>query len=514
MRIVTPDSISSNYDYIIVGSGPAGSIIASQLQDVGRVLVLEAGSMHRGPFSHVPAHYPRSFGSRIDWNYQTTPQPNLAHRRFHWPSGKTIGGSSAINAMIRIEPALGCLEQLEHLGGVDWSIGSMLAAFGRLRSLWQGTLPELHPNISSVLARAMAHDVGTAEGLIRPGSKISPYVRMQSAGKRQTIRHLVRCDVIADAMVNQLVIESDRVTGLLADVEGTRISVRANKQIILCCGAIQTPKLLFQSGIGPKGPLMDAGVDCNYPVERIGVGLQDHLVYPLVFRLRSGQAFSLPFSKDERLRYIREGKGAKSSNLAELGAFIDPTDTSQHAFQWHITPTHYLAYPNIPAPYPCISVGITQCKPASLGTILPLPCASQGDRNGNRISLRIDPGYLSDEGDRQATIHAIHTTREFFRRGIWDDLIEEEIAPGPKRVTSESLASHFERFATTLYHYSSTCPMGVDPTNPVDPRFKLRGIDGLRICDASVFPKILGCNPQTTIMMLAMRLGDWLLDES
>jgi choline dehydrogenase-like flavoprotein len=93
-------------------------------------------------------------------------------------------------------------------------------------------------------------------------------------------------------------------------------------------------------------------------------------------------------------------------------------------------------------------------------------------------------------------------------------LIEEEIAPGPKRVTSESLASHFERFATTLYHYSSTCPMGVDPTNPVDPRFKLRGIDGLRICDASVFPKILGCNPQTTIMMLAMRLGDWLLDES
>jgi len=203
-----------------------------------------------------------------------------------------------------------------------------------------------------------------------------------------------------------------------------------------------------------------------------------------------------------------------SSNLAELGAFTVPTDTLQETFQWHITPTHYLAYPNIPVPYPCVSIGITQCKPTSSGAMIPLPATKGGECNQRSIPLRIDPGYLSDNRDKQAYFKAIQLTREFFHRDIWNDLLEEEIAPGPKRVTSESLASHFERFATTLYHYSGTCQMGIDPRAPVDPRFKLRGIEGLRICDASVFPEILGCNPQTTIMMLAMRLGDWLLEDS
>ena len=514
MRIVTPGSLSNNYDYLIVGSGPAGSMLASQLQHVGRVLVLEAGSIHQGRFSHTPALYPRSFATRIDWNYQTTPQPHLAHRKFSWPSGKTIGGSSAINAMIRIEPALACLKQLEHHCGSDWSIGSILKTFDRLRSLWQGTTPELHANTSSLLARAIAQGVGTSEGLATPGWKISPYVRMQSGGKRQSIRKRLICDVMADATVSKLVIESDRVTGLLVDVEGTQIALRANQQIILCCGAIQTPRLLFQSGIGPSDSLGDAGLVCTHRVERIGVGLQDHLVYPLVFRLRNGQAFSLPFSRDDRLRYVREGKGPMSSNLAELGAFTVPTDTLQETFQWHITPTHYLAYPNIPVPYPCVSIGITQCKPTSSGAMIPLPATKGGECNQRSIPLRIDPGYLSDNRDKQAYFKAIQLTREFFHRDIWNDLLEEEIAPGPKRVTSESLASHFERFATTLYHYSGTCQMGIDSKAPVDPRFKLRGIEGLRICDASVFPEILGCNPQTTIMMLAMRLGDWLLEDS
>lgn len=514
MKVVTPSCLSRNYDYIIVGSGPAGSILASQLQHVGRVLVLEAGSIHQGPSSRVPALYPRSFGSRIDWNYRTIPQPNLANRLFDWPSGKTLGGSSAINAMIRIEPGLSCLEQLENHCGPDWVTAASLKGLERLQSLWQGTLPELHPNTQSLLDVAVAQGTGYAHGLVTPGQKISPYVRMQVKGRRHSSGRLIECDVLPNALANRLLIGLDKVTGVCIDVDETPLVLRANKQIILCCGAIQTPRILFQSGIGPCDSLRDAGLDCIHQAQRIGVGLQDHLIYPLVFKLRNGPAFSWPFSDEDRWRYAQEGKGPKSSNLAELGAFSDPLDSSPDAFQWHITPTHYLAYPNIPIEYPCISVGITQCKPTSSGSILPLPYDKAGKVNPNQIPLRIDPGYVSDDGDLQAYLKAIESTREFFHRETWKDLFEEEISPGPKRVTSQSVSKHFAKFATTLYHYCGTCQMGLDPSAPVDSRFRLRGIDGLRICDASVFPRILGCNPQTTLMMLAIRLGDWLFEES
>jgi choline dehydrogenase len=136
------------------------------------------------------------------------------------------------------------------------------------------------------------------------------------------------------------------------------------------------------------------------------------------------------------------------------------------------------------------------------------------DARWSQLPLCIDPGYLSDAGDWEAYIKAIRWTRDFFHGEDWRPLFQEEIWPGPKRTSDEALRSHFARFATTLYHYSGSCAMGLDPEDPVDQRFKLRGIEGLRICDASVLPRILGCNPQTSIMMLAMRLANLLLEES
>jgi choline dehydrogenase-like flavoprotein len=292
------------------------------------------------------------------------------------------------------------------------------------------------------------------------------------------------------------------------------MEIRARKQVILCSGAIQTPRVLFQSGIGPPDRLEQAGIECRHPHERVGVGLQDHLVYPLVYRLREGQAFSWPFGPVDRLRYVENGQGPKSSNLAELGAFFDPANSGVYAIQWHVTPTHYLAYPNVPVGYPCISVGVTQCKPRSVGVVVPVAAERSMAGESGQIAVQIDPGYLSDPWDWDAYLQAIQWSREFFERSDWNAWIEEEIAPGPKRIGFDSLGHHVSRFATTLYHYSGSCSMGRDPEYPVDPRFKLRGIDGLRVCDASVFPRILGCNPQTTIMMLAMRLGDWLVEES
>lgn len=513
MGRITTSQLEQSYDYLIVGSGPAGSILARQLHPHRRVLVLEAGDAHRGPLSHVPAFYPRSFGSRLDWGSQTEPQKNLADRRLRWPSGRVLGGSSSINAMIRIEPADECLLELQMTCGPDWSCDSVRASFHRLGSFWEGTLPELHPNTFTLHEQAILSGLGSRDPLSFPRSGISPYLRMQSEGRRRSVCELFPSDVLSNAFVRKLIIRNDRVVGLEAIVGNEVVKLKADQQVILCCGAIQTPRLLFQSGIGPSEALEKAGLVCTHPVDRIGVGLQDHLVYPMVFRLRQGRAFSWPFDRSQRWRYVQDRRGDKSSNLAELGAFIDPTGTSANSFQWHITPTHYLSYPGVLVHEPCVSVGITQSKPRSIGRILPAALRMSKAGGSAEVSLAIDPQYLSNTEDWDDYLRAIRWTREYFSNPIWQEIIEQEVAPGLKRDSDDSIRSHFARFATTLYHYSGSCSMGKEPGAPADSRFRLRGIEGLRICDASVFPKILGCNPQTTIMMFAMRLADWLIEE-
>ena len=499
MRLVTPSSLSPSYDYLIVGAGPSGSMLANQLQTLGRVLVIEAGSPHAGPLSGIPAFYPKSFGSRIDWNYKTKPQNQLANRMIRWPSGKTVGGSSAINAMIRIEPTNSCIEEFCSSCAGPWDNHSIRASFSKLRNMWQGSLPDLHNNSASLLQHAIKLGCGSSDPMVAPCSMIAPYVRMQSAHRRISTRKWIGCDILTEALARRLIIQSDRAIGVVVKVQKERLELRANRQIILCCGAVQTPRLLFQSGIGPYDALSQSGLVCTHHHDRIGSGLRDHLVYPLVFKLRHGQAFSWPFSRSDRFKYLQKQAGPKSSNLAELGAFFYPTNNASNSFQWHITPTHYLAYPSIPVDQPCVSVGITQCKPKSHGSVTP---------------HEIDPSYLSHGSDWPAFLQAIRWPRDFFHQHGWTDLIEQEIAPGLKRQSDDAIRSHFERFATTLYHYSGSCAMGADPTAPVDPRMKFRLLDGLRICDASVFPNILGCNPQTTLMMMAMQLSHWLAQEA
>lgn len=498
MHLVNPSSLKPNYDYLIVGSGPSGSMLANQLQSIGSVLVIEAGSEHAGPLSKIPAFYPRSFGSRIDWNYQIQPQSQLASRKLAWPSGRTIGGSSAINAMIRIEPSDSCLEELHAMGGGLWTKNSIRAIFLNLRDVWQGSLPELHSNTARLLDQAITLGYGSHDAMVSPCSILAPYVRMQAAGRRISSGRLMRCDILTRALARKITIQSDRALGVVVDVDKERLELNASKQIILCCGAVQTPRLLFQSGIGPKDTLAHAGLVCTHHHDRIGTGLRDHLVYPIIFKLRAGSAFSWPLDRSDRLKYIQNQDGPKSSNLAELGAFIDPTGNTPQSFQWHITPTHYLAYPNISIQQPCISIGITQCKPQSHGSVMP---------------DAIDPGYLTDTKDWPAFLQAIRWSRDFFHQQGWSDLLEHEMLPGFKRQSDEAIRSHFERFVTTLYHYSGSCAMGADPAAPVDPQFKFRHIDRLRICDASVLPNILGCNPQTTLMMMAIRLAGWLAEE-
>lgn len=534
-----------DYSTIIVGGGAAGIRLASELIRRGDqdILLLESGTAHAGPNSRVPAFYPRAFQGRLDWGYATVPQRQLGGRKISLPSGKLLGGSTGINAMIWIEPSDGCLLEFQEVGGEQWNVERLREEFALLRAemLGDGHLssPALHPNtvgFDLLLQKELAWDSVILDHA-RLG--VGAYRRTQQLGRRvSSAAHLRKVDgnltVLTEAGVETLHWCGERVQGVNLRIGGENVTFKGS-QVVLCCGAIGTPALLYKSGIGPVDMLREAGIEVRHSLEGVGQGLQDHLTYPLVYRLESGTPFGLPMNEADRRRYLRGGDGPKASNLSEYGGFFDAHGTcgdmgmsgsaglSSHGtsgaspvYQWHVTPTDYLRYPRYKAEYPTISVGVSLCKPRSRGAVR----IRRDDGSKGEIELLIDPNYLGDEGDDVALRKAVLSTRGIIRRLIQcSDTTEcevgvvprvlNEVFPGESR-GDEIIASTIRKFSTTLYHYSSSCRFGVDRLAPVDTQLRVKGLTGLYVCDASVFPSVLGCNPQAMVQVLAKRLATWM----
>lgn len=534
-----------DYDTIIVGGGAAGVRLASEMVRRGDrdVLLLESGASHAGPNSRVPAFYPRAFGGRLDWGYATVPQRQLGGRKIMLPSGKLLGGSTGINAMIWIEPSDGCLLEFQEAGSERWSVVRLREDFALLRAemLRDGHLsaPALHPNTRGFDFQ-LHRDLGWDSAILdRARLGVGAYRRTQQLGRRVSSAALLRnvvgkLTVLTEAHVEELHWGSERVQGVNLRLGGESVTVKGS-QIVLCCGAIGTPALLYKSGIGPAEMLREAGIEVRHALEGVGQGLQDHLIYPMVYRLESGAPFGLPINELDRRLYMQVGDGPKSSNLSEYGGFFDAHGTSGElevsgstglssrgtlgaspVFQWHVTPTDYLRYPRYKAEYPAISVGVSLCKPRSRGAVR----IRRNDGCNGGTELLIDPNYLGDEGDYIALRKAVHSTLGHLRRLIqFSDsvacdpgafpMVLEEVFPGESR-GEETVAATIRKFSTTLYHYSSSCRFGGDLLAPVDTQLRVKGLEGLYVCDASVLPSVLGCNPQAMVQVLAIRLADWL----
>lgn len=545
MREGTCESLRRDYGTIIVGAGAAGVRLAKELVQRGDrdVLLVEAGASHAGPQSRVPAFYPCAFGGRLDWSYTTVPQRHLGGRRIHLPSGKGLGGSTSINAMIWIEPSDGCLLELQEAGGAQWNLWTVREAFASMRDefLEEGYLgvPTLHPNTRGFdfwLRQELGEESSTME---RACLGVGAYRRMQRRGRRVSSAGLLRkgaekLTVLTESQVVGLAWSGERVAGVNLRIGRESVTIRGS-QVVLCCGAIGTPLLLFKSGIGPAEMLCEAGLAVRHVLEGVGLGLQDHLIYPMVYRLRNGEPFGLPMSDDDRRRYVQNGEGPKGSNLSEYGGFFNPFVGNQgarvaksgglasrdcltlsSAFQWHVTPTNYLRYPRYRSEYPAISVGVSLCKPRSRGRV----SVRRSEASDASVELQVDPNYFGDPGDLEALHDAVLWTRGLVNRLIdpedGAELEEssflrgiEEMFPGKAR-GEEFVDATMRKFSTTLYHYSSSCRLGCDPIAPVDSWLRVKGLEGLYVCDASVLPSVLGCNPQATVQLLAKRLATWL----
>lgn len=514
----------SAYDYVIVGAGSAGCVLACRLtEDPGRrVLLLEAGQPPRDPLERAPGAAQRLWDTELDWAFRSEPQPLLDGRRIQLPRGKTLGGSSALNFCIYIRGNHGDYDTWSQLGNHGWSYDDVLPYFRRAeRNIvhsdeWHGTDGPLEvgefsdPHALHEAYFEALEDLGIPRNPDFNGARQEGYGYYQatvSGGRRHSAAdgHLAQAlgrpnlTVEAGALVTGLVVENGRCLGVDYVIGREARRTRAETETILASGAIGSPHILLLSGIGPADELDDAGIRPVHDLPGVGRNLLDHIVGPPVVVLARNsemQGFA-PTTPEERLaRFQAEGTGALST-VVDAGAFVRlrPSDAEPSA-QLFCGLTSRERFVGLLPPGLAL-VGYV-ARPTSCGTVT-LATASPFDRP------RIDPRYFSDPEDLARHIEIIEFNREVANHRAFDRLGAGLANPW---LTRETILAGIRAAASTTWHQCGTCRMGVHDEAVVTPDLKLRGIEGLRVCDASVIPTMVSGNLNAPTIMIAEKGAD------
>lgn len=520
-------------DYVIVGAGSAGCVLASRLsEDPGvRVLVIEAGGSDAGPFIQMPAalSYPMNM-RRYDWGYRTEPEPGLAGRRLAAPRGRVIGGSSSINGMVYVRGHALDFDQWAESGAHGWSFASVLPYFRRLECShdgeagWRGTDGPLHvvrglrmnPLFDAFIEAGSQAGYGvTADYNGQRQEGFGPMEMTVWKGKRWSaasayLRPALRRPNLAmiRAQASQVTFEGSRATGVRVGSGGNGSVVRARREVILAASAFNTPKLLLLSGIGPADELRALGIDPLLDRPGVGRNLQDHLEVYVQFACRE------PITLNGLMGFFGKAKvgaewllfrtGVGASNQFESAAFIRSRAGVQYPdIQFHFLP----AAVRYDGSAPTSGHGF-QCH------VGPMRAASRGS-----VTLRSrDPeappvirfNYLDSEQDRADFRSCIRLTREIVAQPAMQRYAGAEIAPGAAVESDEALDDFVAHEAESAYHPCGTCRMG-DPADPlavVDPQCRVIGAEGLRVADSSIFPRITNGNLNAPTLMTGERASD------
>jgi len=478
-------------DYIVVGAGSAGCVVARVLAEAGfRVCLIESGST--SPPDPWPSAYLSRFGTDDDWGFQTLPQPQLSSRRLACPRGRGVGGSTRINATIWYPPTHLDMQHLETVGGDFWSVAAMTDALQKVTDWVKPESPQYcSPIIRRVLETSAAKSLGWA-----------PFARMTSGGLRRTSADVLR-DSPSSAKVTILTGTVRRVrfrdqTAIGVDVltgEGRTESIAAKRGVILSAGTIQSPQILVQSGIGPACVIRELGIDRIHECPSVGANLSDHLIMPVIYQTSPADRF-----------VTDDSSASRSSNLAEAGGTmgLEPSGGAggEDPFQVHITPTHYLTYPSPRSPA-AMTIGVNLRRPKSRGRIE----WTKGAEPGTCVPS-IDPGYLSDPSDAASMITAIRRVREIAQSADLASILGEELVPGPQRTGDEAILRSVQRYSLSLYHPCGTSAMGAAASSVVDHRLAVRGVAKLHVIDASVLPSVPSLNPNALVMAISGQVAN------
>jgi len=537
----------NEYDYIIVGAGTAGCVLASRLSENGahRVLLLEAGGSERSLWIRVPVGYARTFHDpRYNWMYQAEPDPALDNRRAHWPRGKVLGGSGSINAMVYVRGQPGDFDDWAAAGNPGWSYKEVLPYFTRLENHCWGasdyhgaTGPyrvsdmssSVHPLCHEFLAACGALEIPTTrdfngaqpEGAgfwqvaIHEGVRVST----ASAYLRPAMRR-GNLNVQLHALATRLLFDGTRASGVEYERGGTRQQARARREVLLCGGAINSPQLLEVSGVGDARLLQRLGVPVVADVPAVGSGLQDHLAVNYVYRSRVPTLNDQlgPFFGKVRaaLRYALTRRGPLSMSVNQAGAFVrSRPEYARPNLHIYFNPASYSTTTSGSKrrltntdPWPGFLMSFNTCRPTSRGSVhirSPDP----------HVSPSIVPNSLSTPGDVQDVFDGAKLVRRIAAAAPLAAVTLSEHQPGAATQSDAEVLADFRQRAGSVFHATCTCAMGADPRSAVlDARLRVRGLGALRVADASAFPNVTSGNTNTPTIMLAEKAADLILEDS
>ncbi|MER8536580.1 GMC family oxidoreductase N-terminal domain-containing protein [Mesorhizobium sp. M1005] len=533
------------YDFIIVGSGSAGSVLAERLSASGRfsVLVLEAGGSDRRFYVQMPLGYGKTFfDPAVNWNYKAEPDPGLAGNADHWPRGKLLGGSSSINAMVWIRGAREDFDAWAAAGNPGWGFDDLLPAFKALEDnqagadQWRGVggplhvtdcSTSVHPLTKRYLAAAnqaglplnpdfngaSQEGAGVYQITTRNGRRMSAArAFLRPAMKRKNVR------VEINALATKILFEGKRAVGIEYLQNGATKTARAGREIILSGGSVNSPQLLQLSGVGPSALLGALGIPVVHANENVGANLQDHVGINYTFKGRLPTLNQILRPSWGKLlvgmQYVFLRSGPLSLSMNNAGGFFrtDPATARpnmQLYFQAFSTVIPKSGERPIltPDPWPGFSIGLSNCRPSSRGEIM--------IRSANpRDYPKIVANAFSTEADVVEMLAAVKFVRKIASMPAMAEIIEEEVLPGPSITSDADLIQDFRKRSGTVYHPVSTCRMGPDAAHAVvDPRLKVHGIQALRVIDASIFPDNITGNTNAAAMMTGWKGAELVLED-
>jgi choline dehydrogenase len=534
------------YDFIIVGAGSAGCVVAERLSANGRfsVLVLEAGGTDRRFFVQMPLGYGKTFyDPKVNWNYKTEPDPGLAGNADHWPRGKLLGGSSSINAMVWIRGHPADYDAWAAAGNPGWSFADLLPAFKAIEDnaagadRWRGSGGPVHVTDCSAAVHPLTKRYLTAaeqaglpfnpdfNGASQEGVgiyQISTRNGRRMSGARAFLRPAMKrpnLRVETGALATKILFEGRRAVAVEYERNGATHRVGAAHEVVLSGGSINSPQLLQLSGVGPAGHLKALGIEVVHGNDNVGRNLEDHVGINYTFKGRQATLNQLLRPWWGKLwvgmQYVFLRSGPLSLSMNNAGGFFrtDPAlerPNMQLYFQAFSTVIPKAGERPIltPDPWPGFSIGLSNCRPTSRGEIL---IRSKNPRDYPKIVANA----LSTDADVAEMLAAVKFVRRIAAQPAMAEFIVEEILPGPSVTSDEDLIQDFRKRSGTVYHPVSTCRMGPDPAKSVvDPRLRVHGLEGLRVIDASIFPGNISGNTNAPSIMTGwkgaqMVLEDW-----
>ena len=532
-----------SYDYVIVGAGTAGCLLANRLSadPRARVALIEAGGKDNYPWIHIPVGYLYLMGNpRTDWGFKTAAEPGLNGRALNYPRGRVLGGCSSINGMIYMRGQARDYDGWRQMGNPGWAWDDVLPYFKRHEDQWAlepdafdglhargGEWRIEHPRVRWEILDAFREaaaeagipksddfNTGNNEGCGYFHVNQRRGVRWNtSKGFLRPVLHRANLTVLTDTMVERLVLEAHRATGIVVRRWGAARTLTVRREVILAAGAIGSPQILQLSGIGPGAVLRSNGITVAHDLVGVGEDLQDHLQIRCAYKVSGVTTMNERYqSLAQRAliaaEYALFRRGPMTMSPSQLGAFCksDPSRETPN-LQYHVQPLTLPKFGEPLDPFPAFTASVCNIRPTSRGHVR----ITSPDPEAH---AEIRPNYLSTEDDRRVAAASVRVTRRIVSMPALQRFRPDEFRPGPEIDDDEALARAAGDISTTIFHPVGTCRMGGDGQSVVDPRLRVHGVTGLRVIDASVMPTITSGNTNSPTPMIAEKGAAMILEDA